>query len=197
MAKTNTAETEEKTESGDAPLIDLNEASIKKLIARARKRGVITYDELNDALPQGEMSSDQIEDIQSALSSALKAQGYETPTAVQATAQRFCAAHRRPIFQPFKHGEHAALKAVTQDGVGNAVERAGEGIGRLVGMKVEVEPTPVAADPTCAVLDVRGDVDSRLIRKIVNTARAAGVSWNATKRRAPSGLGAPASGATG
>ena len=32
MAKTNTAETEEKTESGDAPLIDLNEASLKKLI---------------------------------------------------------------------------------------------------------------------------------------------------------------------
>ncbi|AKM09781.1 RNA polymerase sigma factor RpoD [Croceicoccus naphthovorans] len=58
----------DKTESGDAPLIDLNEASIKKLIARAKKRGVITYDELNEALPSGEMSSDQIEDIQSALS---------------------------------------------------------------------------------------------------------------------------------
>src|SRR5688572_18064843 len=67
MAKTNTAETEEKTETGDAPLIDLNEASIKKLIARAKKRGVITYDELNEALPQDQMSSEQIEDIMSAL----------------------------------------------------------------------------------------------------------------------------------
>ncbi len=67
MAKTNTAETEEKTESGDAPLIDLNEASIKKLISRAKKRGYITYDELNDALPQDQMSSEQIEDIMSAL----------------------------------------------------------------------------------------------------------------------------------
>src|SRR5688572_22505830 len=67
MAKQNTAETEEKTESGDAPLIDLNEASIKKLIARAKKRGVITYDELNEALPQDQMSSEQIEDIMSAL----------------------------------------------------------------------------------------------------------------------------------
>ncbi len=60
-----------KTKSGDnedAPLIDLNEASIKKLIAKAKKKGYVTYDELNDALPQGEMSSDQIEDIQSALS---------------------------------------------------------------------------------------------------------------------------------
>ncbi|MBX7496005.1 RNA polymerase sigma factor RpoD [Qipengyuania sp. 6B39] len=55
-------------EKDDAPLIDLNEASIKKLISKAKKRGYVTYDELNDALPQGEMSSDQIEDIQSALS---------------------------------------------------------------------------------------------------------------------------------
>jgi len=52
----------------DAPLIDLNEASIKKLIAKAKRRGYITYDELNEALPEGEMSSDQIEDIQSAIS---------------------------------------------------------------------------------------------------------------------------------
>ncbi len=57
----------EKAEGGDAPLIDLNEASIKKLIARAKKRGVITYDELNEALPQDQMSSEQIEDIMSAL----------------------------------------------------------------------------------------------------------------------------------
>ena len=68
MAKTETAETDERNETGDAPLIDLNEASIKKLIARAKKRGVITYDELNEALPQDQMSSEQIEDIMSALS---------------------------------------------------------------------------------------------------------------------------------
>src|SRR5918996_2001699 len=67
MAKTNTAETEEKNESGDAPLIDLNDASIKKMIARAKKRGVVTYEELNEALPQDQMSSEQIEDIMSAL----------------------------------------------------------------------------------------------------------------------------------
>ena len=67
MAKTETAETDERSENGDAPLIDLNEASIKKLIARAKKRGVITYDELNEALPQDQMSSEQIEDVMSAL----------------------------------------------------------------------------------------------------------------------------------
>jgi len=52
---------------GDAPLIDLNDASIKKVFARAKKRGYITYDELNEALPQDQMSSEQIEDVMSAL----------------------------------------------------------------------------------------------------------------------------------
>ena len=55
-------------DGGDAPLIDLNEASIKKLIARAKRRGVITVDELNEALPQDQMTSEQIEDIMSAIS---------------------------------------------------------------------------------------------------------------------------------
>src|SRR3954471_1111330 len=68
MAKTNNAvDTEEKQEGGDAPLIDLNDASVKKLIARAKKRGYITYDELNDALPQDQMASEQIEDVMSHL----------------------------------------------------------------------------------------------------------------------------------
>jgi len=68
MAKSNVAEPAEKNEGGDAPLIDLNEASLKKLISRAKKRGYITYDELNEALPQDQMSSEQIEDVMSALS---------------------------------------------------------------------------------------------------------------------------------
>jgi RNA polymerase primary sigma factor len=58
----------DKADGNDAPLIDLNEASIKKLIARAKRRGVITYDELNEALPQDQMSSEQIEDIMAAIS---------------------------------------------------------------------------------------------------------------------------------
>ncbi|MCB2089677.1 MAG: RNA polymerase sigma factor RpoD, partial [Sphingomonadaceae bacterium] len=56
------------TQNDDAPLIDLNEASIKKLITKAKKRGYVTYDELNDALPQDQMSSEQIEDVMSAIS---------------------------------------------------------------------------------------------------------------------------------
>ncbi|MBO9498464.1 MAG: RNA polymerase sigma factor RpoD [Novosphingobium sp.] len=52
----------------DAPLIDLNDASIKKLIAKAKRRGYVTVDELNEALPQDEMTNEQIEDIMSAIS---------------------------------------------------------------------------------------------------------------------------------
>jgi RNA polymerase primary sigma factor len=67
-SKANKSQAEEQDQdSGDAPLLDLNEASIKKLIAKAKKRGYITYDELNGALPQDQMSSEQIEDVMSAL----------------------------------------------------------------------------------------------------------------------------------
>ncbi|WP_419814783.1 RNA polymerase sigma factor RpoD [Glacieibacterium sp.] len=70
MAKTNGAaiEPDAKVEGDGAPLLDLNEASVKKLILRAKKRGYITYDELNEALPQDQMSSEQIEDVMASLS---------------------------------------------------------------------------------------------------------------------------------
>lgn len=68
MAKANMADGAEPTESGDAPLIDLNEGSIKKLVARAKKRGYITVDQLNEMLPQDQFTSEQIEDVMSALS---------------------------------------------------------------------------------------------------------------------------------
>ena len=68
MAKIVAADASDKGETGDAPLIDLNEGNIKKVITRAKKRGYITYDELNEALPQDQMTSEQIEDIMSALS---------------------------------------------------------------------------------------------------------------------------------
>src|SRR5690242_18662198 len=68
MAKTNGSGGDDTaTEVGDAPLIDLNDASIKKLFAKAKKRGYLTYDELNEALPQDQMTSDQLEDVMSAI----------------------------------------------------------------------------------------------------------------------------------
>ena len=43
MAKDEDTEVET-VEAGDAPLLDLNDATVKKMIARAKKRGVITVD---------------------------------------------------------------------------------------------------------------------------------------------------------
>ena len=60
------ANEDETAENGDAPLIDLNDATVKKLLAKAKRRGFLTYDELNAALPQDQMSSEQIEDVMSA-----------------------------------------------------------------------------------------------------------------------------------
>jgi len=55
-------------EQGDGPLIEMSQAAVKKMILRAKERGYITYDELNAALPEDKMPSEQIEDIMAQLS---------------------------------------------------------------------------------------------------------------------------------
>jgi len=37
--------------TGEAPILDMSQASIKRLIAKGKERGTITYDELNRVLP--------------------------------------------------------------------------------------------------------------------------------------------------
>ena len=70
MAKAATAaqarETQEDTP--DSPLLDSLGASVKKMIALGKERGYVTYDELNEALPPDEVSSEQIEDTMAMLS---------------------------------------------------------------------------------------------------------------------------------
>ncbi|ACL62257.1 RNA polymerase sigma factor RpoD [Methylobacterium nodulans] len=52
----------------DGPLLDLTDASVKRMIKLAKKRGYVTYDELNEVLPQEEFTSEQIEDVLGQLS---------------------------------------------------------------------------------------------------------------------------------
>ena len=69
MAKAPVAERTKREDSGDRPLIDSQaEANLKKLIVQGKERGYITYDELNEALPQEQVSSEQIEDFMTLLS---------------------------------------------------------------------------------------------------------------------------------
>jgi RNA polymerase primary sigma factor len=50
------------------PLLDLSDAGVKKMIKAAKKRGYVTLDQINQVMPSGEVSSDQIEDIYAMLS---------------------------------------------------------------------------------------------------------------------------------
>jgi RNA polymerase primary sigma factor len=57
-------------EAADAPspLLDLTDAAVKKMIKQAKKRGFVTFDQLNEVLPSDQTSPEQIEDIMSMLS---------------------------------------------------------------------------------------------------------------------------------
>ncbi len=59
---------EEREEGGEGPLMDSSVQAVKKMVARGRERGYITYEELNKALPSEQVSSEQIEDVLAQLS---------------------------------------------------------------------------------------------------------------------------------
>src|ERR1700731_1850567 len=61
-----TAETRE--DAAETPLLDTIALAIKKMVLRGKERGYLTYDELNAALPQDQVSSEQIEDTMTMLS---------------------------------------------------------------------------------------------------------------------------------
>ncbi len=64
-----TAETtEDKGEQTDGPLMDGVAAAVKKMVAKGKERGYVTYDEVNGALPSEQVSSEQIEDTLTMLS---------------------------------------------------------------------------------------------------------------------------------
>ena len=62
------AEAQTPAETPDGPLLDLSDAAVKKMIKTAKKRGFVTYDELNAVLPSEEVTSEHIEDILAMLS---------------------------------------------------------------------------------------------------------------------------------
>ncbi len=64
----NTVEAPEAREESEAPLLDAVAQSIKRMVAKSKERGYITYDELNAVLPADQVSSEQIEDTMTMLS---------------------------------------------------------------------------------------------------------------------------------
>lgn len=67
-ATENTEETEVRDETPEGALGDKTQAAVKRMMARAKERGYVTYDELNQVLPTDQVSSEQIEDVMATLS---------------------------------------------------------------------------------------------------------------------------------
>lgn len=67
-AQAQSDKSENREDQAEGPLLDTAGQAVKKLIARAKERGFITYDELNTILPPDQTSSEQIEDVMSSLS---------------------------------------------------------------------------------------------------------------------------------
>ncbi len=59
--------TDDKDE-GAGHMLDMSQAAVKKMIAQAKVRGYVTYDELNEVMPAEQVSSEQIEDVMAMLS---------------------------------------------------------------------------------------------------------------------------------
>ncbi|MBT6827813.1 MAG: RNA polymerase sigma factor RpoD [Rhodospirillales bacterium] len=68
LAKAATAAQPAREEQPDSPLLDTLGASVKKMVAKGKEVGFVTYDQLNEALPPDEVSSEQIEDTMAMLS---------------------------------------------------------------------------------------------------------------------------------
>jgi RNA polymerase primary sigma factor len=67
MALKDSDDAKPETEEPDVSL-DMSQAAVKKMIADAKERGYITYDQLNQVMPPEQVSSEQIEDVMSMLS---------------------------------------------------------------------------------------------------------------------------------
>src|ERR1700709_2303937 len=72
----------------EANVLDTQSAAVKRLIAKGKERGYITFDELNAVLPSEQNSSEQIEDVMAMLSEigiqvveSEETEDTETPTA--------------------------------------------------------------------------------------------------------------------
>ena len=57
------AEKIEANQSHDGPLLDLSNPAVKRIIKLAKKRGYVTYDELNEVLPYDRFSPEEIKDV--------------------------------------------------------------------------------------------------------------------------------------
>jgi RNA polymerase primary sigma factor len=68
VAKVNEDQETDTTEEDEAPLHGSLAKTVKKIVAKGKERGYVTYDEINKLLPAGEYTSDQIDETMAMLS---------------------------------------------------------------------------------------------------------------------------------
>src|SRR5690625_2355040 len=86
-----TEDTEARDEAPEGALGDKTQAAVKRMMARAKERGYVTYDELYQVLPTDQVSSEQIEDVMTALSemgiSVIESEEADDGAATEAAAE--------------------------------------------------------------------------------------------------------------
>ncbi len=126
--------------TSDGPLLDLTDQAVRRMIKLAKKRGYVTYDELNEVLPSEEFSSEQIEDVLGQLSEqGINVVDNEDPEAA---------------------GEERAQRGKDGDddeGEGDLVETARSALPTEV--KRNLEPTERTDDPVRMYLREMGSVE--------------------------------------
>src|SRR5687767_5059040 len=132
-------------QQSDGPLLDLTDAAVRRMIKLAKKRGYVTYDELNEVLHSEEFSSEQIEDVLGQLSEM----GINVVEAEEAEEGRTASAD----------GDGAAIAADDDEGEGgDLVEQAPT---RAVAVRETTakEPTDRTDDPVRMYLREMGSVE--------------------------------------
>ncbi len=101
----------EASETADAPLplLDLSDAAVKKMIKQAKKRGYVTYEQLNSVMPSEEVTSEQIEDVLAMMSEM----GINVVETEEAEAEEEEAARDEPEEEELEAGELVEVTAKT------------------------------------------------------------------------------------
>lgn len=128
--------------TSDGPLLDLTDQAVRRMIKLAKKRGYVTYDELNEVLPSEEFSSEQIEDVLGQLSEqGINVVDNEDP---EASGEERAAAR-------------TGAGGDDEEGEGDLVETARSAL--PVEVKRNLEPTERTDDPVRMYLREMGSVE--------------------------------------
>ncbi|WP_332698091.1 RNA polymerase sigma factor RpoD [Bosea sp. (in: a-proteobacteria)] len=128
--------------SADGPLLDLTDQAVRRMIKLAKKRGYVTYDELNEVLPSEEFTSEQIEDVLGQLSEqGINVVDNEDPEA---------SGEERAAARAGKEGDD-------EEGEGDLVDASRSAL--PVEVKRNLEPTERTDDPVRMYLREMGSVE--------------------------------------